>query len=558
MTNLALPALLLILGAFLLPLSRVSLRSWLLLGLPIVVLIWVWILPVNTLTISVGGDDAHQFNLFVLGRLFATAFMIISFIGNLFALRQASTTELSASMLYAGSAVGMVLSVNFVNLLIFSEMMLLGSTLVIFSAGTDASARAGMRYLVLHVLSGTLLFMGVLGLHISTGDLTLRALPTDTVYAWLILVSLLINAGAPPLSAWVSDAYPEASPSGAVYLSAFTTKAAVFALLAIFAGEFILIPVGLYMIFYGIIYALLENDMRRILTYSIVNQVGFMMVGIGIGSTLAINGAALHAFAHILYKALLLMSAGSVLAMTGSRRCTELGGLYRSMRLTTTCAIIGALAISSFPLTSGFISKPMISQSALDMNWLWLWLLLLSASAGVFLHAGIKFPWFVFFHKDSGLRPADPPLNMKAAMVLSALLCLCIGVFPEILYAISPWRLDYVPYTSAHVIEKLQLLLFGGGTFFVMLPLLKRTTTMTLDTDWFYRKGLYQIALFSERQLKKIPKAGACIGQALSRWIEHHLTRYFQRHQMLGQSSQSSLFLSWLLAILVVLTLLYY
>ena len=166
---------------------------------------------------------------------------------------------------------------------------------------------------------------------------------------WLILAGFLVNAGAPPLSAWLPDAYPESSWSGMVFLSAFTTKTAVYVLLRGFPGTELLIYVGLFMVFYGIVYAILENDMRRILAYSIVNQVGFMVTGIGIGTEMALNGAAAHAFTHIIYKALLLMSAGSVLYMTGKRKCTDLGGLFRTMPLTTVCGIVGALSISSFP-----------------------------------------------------------------------------------------------------------------------------------------------------------------------------------------------------------------
>ena len=241
------------------------------------------------------------------------------------------------------------------------------------------------------------------------------------------------------------------------------------------------------MIFYGIIYALLENDMRRILAYSIVNQVGFMVTGIGIGTEMALNGAAAHAFAHIIYKALLLMSAGSVLYMTGKRKCTDLGGLYKSMPITAICGIVGALAISSFPLTSGFISKSMISQSAADQHLTYVWFLLTAASAGVFLHAGIKFPWFVFFQKDSGLRPKDPPWNMKLVMIIFAIFCIILGIFPSILYNILPFKVDYIPYTSGHVVAYLQLLLFAGLAFFILLPQMKRTLTISLDTDWFYR-----------------------------------------------------------------------
>ena len=227
-----------------------------------------------------------------------------------------------------------------------------------------------------------------------------------------------------------------------VFLSAFTTKAAVYVLLRGFPGTELLIYVGLFMVFYGIVYAILENDMRRILAYSIVNQVGFMVTGIGIGTEMALNGAAAHAFTHIIYKALLLMSAGSVLYMTGKRKCTELGGLFRTMPLTTICGIVGALSISSFPLTSGFVSKSMISDAAGLQQLEVVWYLLAAASAGVFLHAGIKFPWFVFFQKDSGLRPADPPWNMRAAMVLFAALCIGIGVVPGPLYALLPYPVD--------------------------------------------------------------------------------------------------------------------
>jgi multicomponent Na+:H+ antiporter subunit D len=228
--------------------------------------------------------------------------------------------------------------------------------------------------------------------------------------------------------------------------------------------------------------------MRRILAYSIVNQVGFMVAGIGIGTEMALNGTTAHAFTHIIYKALLLMSAGSVLLMTGKRKCTDLGGLFRTMPVTTACGIIGALSISSFPLTSGFVSKSMIAEGAAQQHLALVWFLLAAASAGVFLHAGIKFPWFVFFHKDSGLRPAEPPLNMRLAMLLFSGLCIGLGLAPSILYAALPYPVAYVPYTASHVVSQLQLLLFSGLAFFLMLGWLKRTLTITLDTDWLWRR----------------------------------------------------------------------
>jgi multicomponent Na+:H+ antiporter subunit D len=275
----------------------------------------------------------------------------------------------------------------------------------------------------------------------------------------------------------------------------------VYVLLRGFPGAELLIVVGLAMVFYGIVSALLENDMRRILAYSIVNQVGFMVTGIGIGTEMALNGAAAHAFTHILYKALLLMSAGSVLLVTGRRKCTDLGGLYRSMPLTAACGIVGALAISSFPLTSGFVSKSMIAQAAGDGHLFAVWMLLAAASAGVFLHAGIKFPWFVFFQKDSGLRPPEPPWNMRAAMLFVSALCIGLGIVYQPLYALLPYPVDYVPYTGFHVVAQLQLLLFSGLAFFVMLGWLKRTLTVTLDTDWIYRVLFARLAVHAARAL---------------------------------------------------------
>ncbi|MDH5798720.1 MAG: Na(+)/H(+) antiporter subunit D [Paracoccaceae bacterium] len=492
MTSSIPPGLILILGAFAIPFLNGRARSGWVLLLPLATLAMVWGVPDAT-SLSIPFLD-YQLNLVrgdSLGRLFATIFALMAFGGGLFALNQKHTTELVAAFVYGGSAIGVALAGDLITVFVFWEIMAVASTLVIWTAGTEASRKASMRYIQIHLLGGVLLMIGIAAHVADTGSAEFTAMTPNSFATWLILAGFLINAGAPPLSAWLPDAYPEASWSGTVFLSAFTTKTAVYVLLRGFPGADILIWVGMFMIFYGIIYALLENDMRRILAYSIINQVGFMLTGIGIGTEMALNGAAAHAFTHIIYKALLLMSAGSVIYMTGGKRkCTDLGGLFQSMPLTALCGIIGALAISAFPLTSGFISKSMISQAASDQHMLYVWLGLAAASAGVFLHAGIKFPWFVFFQKDSGLRPADPPNNMRLAMIFFAILCIGLGVYPDPLYALLPYSVDYVPYTGSHVVSQLQLLLFSGLAFFLLLPLMKRTLTITLDVDILYRKFL--------------------------------------------------------------------
>ncbi len=483
------PGLILVLGALLLPAVRGRLREALVLGLPLLTLAAVWMVPeghVSTLAFLDYTLEPVEWSR--VGRVFATVFGIMAFAGGLYALRIASVLELASAFAYAGSAICVTFAGDLVTLLIFWEVMAVGSTLVLWASSQPGAYRASMRYLLVHLFGGVLLMIGVVAHVAATGSVDFAPMAADAWPRWLILAGMLVNAGAPPLGAWIADAYPEASPSGMVFLSAFTTKTAVFALWVAFPGTEILIYVGLYMAVYGIIYALLENDMRRILAYSIVNQVGFMVTGIGIGSEMALNGAAAHAFAHIIYKALLLMSAGSVLYMTGKRKCTDLGGLFRTMPVTATAGIIGALAISAFPFTSGFVSKSMINQGAADAHLGLAWFVLTAASAGVFLHAGIKFPWFVFFQKDSGLRPSDPPAFMRWPMWLFSALCIGLGLYPAPLYEILPFAVDYVPYTASHLVSQFQLLLFAGLAFFVMLPMMKRTLTISLDFDWFYRR----------------------------------------------------------------------
>ena len=482
------PGLLLVLGSVPLALLKGTARSLVALLLPLGALWFVWQPGGMFWQTHMAGFELKLIVIDPLSRMFATIFTVMAFGGALFSLNQSSRVELPAAFLYAGSAIGVVLAGDLLTLFVFWELMSVASLLVIWSAGTGRAYRASLRYFMVHLLGGLLLLIGICGHVLETGSTQFAAMAPDSAAHWLILAGFLVNAGALPFSAWLPDAYPEASWSGTVFLSAFTTKTAVYVLLRGFPGADVLILVGLCMIFYGIIYALLENDMRRILAYSIVNQVGFMVTGIGIGTETALNGTAAHAFTHIIYKALLLMSAGSVLLMTGKRKCTDLGGLFHTMPLTATCGIVGALSISSFPLTSGFVSKSMISQAAADQHMQIVWLLLAAASAGVFLHAGIKFPWFVFFQKDSGLRPPEPPLNMRLAMVLFAALCIGLGVFYQPLYRMLPYATDYVPYTGYHVVSQLQLLLFSGLVFFVILGWLRRTLTITLDFDWFYRR----------------------------------------------------------------------
>ncbi|MEM7620283.1 MAG: Na(+)/H(+) antiporter subunit D [Pseudomonadota bacterium] len=491
------PGLMLILAGLLLPFLHGTSRSIALLFFPALTLALIWFLP----------DDALlqlpflQYELTLLqvdnlSRLFALVFALMALAGGAFALKQKNTFELAAAFVYAGGAISVTFSGDLISLFIFWEIMAIASTLVVLCGGPSAH-NAALRYAAIHFLGGVLLMAGIAGEISASGNIALTQLSNGefTFSRYLLLAGLLINAGAPPLSAWLPDSYPKASWTGMIFLSAFTTKTAVYVLMRTFPGTEILLYLGLFMVFYGIIYAILENDMRRLLAYSIISQVGFMVCAVGIGSDKALNGVAAHAFAHIIYKALLLMSAGSVIYMTGKSKFTELGGLFRSMPVTTFCAIVGALSIAAFPLTSGFVSKTIIAKAAADEHLMLVWFMLEAASAGTCFYVGFKFPWFVFFHKDAGLRPVDPPINMQISMIFMAVACILIGLFPSALYAMLPFSIDYVPYTGAHIVFQAQLMIFAGLAFFLMLVWVGKTNTITLDFDWVYRKIGFQWVL---------------------------------------------------------------
>ncbi|MEF8824375.1 MAG: Na(+)/H(+) antiporter subunit D [Desulfohalobiaceae bacterium] len=427
-----------------------------------------------------------------LSLVFGFIFTIISFLSLLFALNIKDDLQHVSGLCYAGSALGVTFAGDFLSLYIFWEIMAVASTFLILARRTEQSRVAAYRYILVHIFGGLCLLAGILLYFQKTGTLEFDYIGLEGPASLLIFIGIALNAAIPPLHAWLQDAYPEATVTGAVFLSAFTTKSAVYVMARTFPGTEALIWLGAAMTAIPIFYAVLENDIRRVLAYSLINQVGFMLVGVGIGTSLAINGTVAHAFTHILYKALLFMSVGSVLYMTGRIKCTDLGGLYKTMPLTCIFCIVGAASISAFPLFSGFISKSMIISAAGHHKMVAVWLVLQFASAGVFHHAGIKVPYFTFFGHDSGMRPQEPPLNMLLAMGFTAFLCVFLGFFPQPLYDILPNAVDYAPYTSTHVLSQLHLLMFGALAFCLLIlsgyypPEIR---ALNLDTDWVYRKG---------------------------------------------------------------------
>ncbi|MBP81249.1 MAG: Na(+)/H(+) antiporter subunit D [Acidiferrobacteraceae bacterium] len=496
-----------------------------------------------------------------LSQLFGILFHIGAFIGIVFSLHVPERSQHVAALLYAGSALGAVFAGDLLTLFVFWEMLALSSVFLIFANRTERAWSAGMRYLVIQVISGVLLLAGALILYRQNGSLGFNHIGLQGAGGVLIFIAFGIKCAFPLLHNWLTDAYPEATPTGTVFLSAFTTKVAVYALARGFAGTEALVYIGATMTCFPIFYAVIENDLRRVLAYSMINQIGFMVVGIGLGTALAMNGAIAHAFNDVIFKGLLMMSMGAVLHMTGRINGSDLGGLYKSMPVTTTLCIIGAASISAFPLFSGFVSKSMVMVAVLEEGHPVVWLALLFASAGVFHHAGIKIPFFAFFAHDSGIRTTEPPLNMLAAMGIAAILCVFIGTYPWTLYGLLPFAVDYAPFDGSHILAQIQLLVFSAAAFAwlkvsgIYPPELHSTN---LDVEWLYRRlapnWLRRSTAGLDRFRHILMQGSHRAGRGLMRQILHH----YGPEGTLARSWPTGSMVLWVAVLLAASLMLYY
>ncbi|MBB3061301.1 Na(+)/H(+) antiporter subunit D [Microbulbifer rhizosphaerae] len=483
---------------FLAALLALSLRGWpralVMIAVPLLSLANLWFTPVGSYGQLVLMDfQLEFFRADKLSLLFGYLFHIAALISVIYSLHVRDTLQQSVSLLYAGSALGAIFAGDLLTLFIFWELLAITSVFLIWARRSGRSYVAGLRYFTIHIFSGLLLLAGIVFYSRSHGSLEFTYIGLEGVYGWLIFLAFGIKCAFPFFHNWLTDAYPESTPTGTVFLSAFTTKVAVYALARSYPGTELLVYIGATMACFPIFFAVIENDLRRVLAYSLINQLGFMVVGIGIGTALAINGAVAHAFNDVIFKGLLFMSMGAVLHVTGKINGSELGGLYKTMPKTTVLCIVGAASISAFPLFSGFVSKSLVMSAAIAEGYDWVWLLLLFSAAGVFHHAGIKIPYFAFFAHDSGIRAQEPPTNMLVAMTIAAVLCLAVGIYPQALYQLLPHEVSYSPYDVTHVLTQLQLLFFSALAF-VWLNLRRlyppELPSVNLDVDWLYRRLL--------------------------------------------------------------------
>ena len=438
-----------------------------------------------------------------LSIVFGHVFAIQSLLGILYALHLTEKPQHMAALTYVAGGFGCVFAGDYLSLFLFWELMSVGSTFLVWLNNTQRSTKAGFRYFLFHTLGGLFLLAGLLLRYRALN--TFAFLPVDpstaAYYDYLILLGFCVNAAVVPLHAWLPDAYPEATVTGAVFMSAFTTKTAVYVLARGFAGFEVLAIAGTIMCLYGVCYATIENNARRILAYHIVSQVGYMVAGIGIGTAMTVNGACAHAYAHILYKGLLFMGAGCLLYATGTAKLNELGGLVRRMPWVFVCYMVAAVSISGMPFFNGFVSKTMTIAGAANAHRTWLAFGMEIAAVGTFLSVGLKLPYFAFFAKPDSGRVLKPiPWNMYLAMGLGSGLCLLTGLYPDFLYKLLPFQeglpvystfvaqvpTTFHPYTLWHLIQSFLLLGFTGLGFYVMRTVIVPHAKRNLDFEYYY------------------------------------------------------------------------
>lgn len=502
------PALLMILGALVVSMVKGTPRKVLMVAFPLLAfcIVAFQMHPGTYGVYHYAGMELITAKVDKLSLVFLHVFTLMAVIGAIYALHVEDPIQNAAGFLYVAGSLGVTLAGDYLTLFTFWELMAFASTFLIWARRNPVSSAAGYRYLLMHVLGGLILLAGIFLRYRQTGSMAFTAIDPATAdtAAYLIMIGMALNAAMVPFHAWLPDAYPEATVTGSVFMCAFTTKTAVYVLARGFSGFEVLAVMGTLMTLFGVGYAVIENDGRRILSYHIISQVGYMVCGVGVGTAMAVNGAVAHAYAHILYKALLFMGVGAVLEMAGTSKLNELGGLYKKMPLTMLGTVIGGIAISGFPLTSGFVSKSMVVTGTGDAHHTYLMLMLLLASVGTFLSVGVKLPYFIFFgeekqHTGKVAEAKDPPWNMLLAIGIASFYCIYIGIFPDWLYNKLPFPTSYRPYTAYHLSESMQILAFTALGFYLLRKKMKPEPKLNLDVDLFYRGPLSWFVV----QLKK-------------------------------------------------------
>ena len=515
-----LPALIFLGGSVPIPFLKGRVRQVYLLTVAALGLIDVLALKVQTSwTVDFAGFKVALLHADRLSLLVGYIFAIIGFGAILYSIHVDDTWHHLLSFWYVGASLGAVFAGDLLSMYIFWELMAVPSAGLVFLNKTEEAKGAGYRYLLMHMIGGAVLIGGIFLHYMQTGSLAVAPMQAGLAFN-LVLFGVGMNSAFVLLHTWLPDAYPKALYTGSVFMSVYTTKTAVYALARLAPGWDFIAYMGAAMAVFGVSMALVQSNPRKLLSYHIVSQVGYMVAAIGLGGALGVNGGLFHLFNHILYKALLFMTIGAVIYRTGKDDLTEMGGVMRKMPITTACAVIASLSIAGAPLFNGFVSKALIFQAA-ERN-LIIELMLELAAVGTFM-SFYKFTYFGFIRPNKHIeaKVTSAPLNMKIAMGSTGALCVLIGVAPQFMFAYLPFALpvaETAVYTLPRVLGVLQIMVVSGLLFFLALPAFSPHRRRTFDFDWFYiqaGRGLQRFAEGFSRANNTFERATQTIAPAL-------------------------------------------
>jgi multicomponent Na+:H+ antiporter subunit D len=431
-----------------------------------------------------------------LSRVFALIFAVIAVLASVYAMNEKKKGERAALLIYAGGGMAAVLAGDLIAFVCFWELMAAASAAVVWFGDGSDKVRSSFRYLVMHLFGGNLVLVGAMLLW-AQGITQVEGIRPDTGAAfWILLAGVGVNAAMPPFHTWLPDSYPECTPEGMLYLGSFTTKVAIYAMIRFFGGTHWLALFGALTAVFAACMALMENDLRRLLSYHIISQLGMMAAGLATGLEAGVDGAALHAAFNILYKGVLIMGIGSLFYATGGlRKISDLAGMGRKMPFTFVCFLIASLSIAGFPFLNGFASKALIMEALKASHMEAAGLLVTVAGVGTWLSVTMKINWFVFLRKPRpemavyGRTVQRVPAYRAAAMGAGTALCVITGIFPQISYGLFGLPVGHL-FSAEHVLEYLGLFLGASVPFVLLIRKMEPHEGMTVDLDVIWRKGL--------------------------------------------------------------------
>ncbi|MBQ6735338.1 MAG: hypothetical protein IJR00_10585 [Lachnospiraceae bacterium] len=360
-------------------------------------------------------------------------------------------------LMLSGSVLGLVLTGDIFNMFVMIEIMTFASVaLTAFRNGTEGALEGAFKYLVIGSIGSSLNLAGIALLYAECHTLNMAQLsailsgglsPTTVMAFALIVAGFGVKSYMVPFHTPAADSYAVAPTAASMVFSGMVNKAGVYGMIRMVyivframdasALQMLLVIFGTLTMFVGVTMALAQHEFKRLLAYHSISQIGYVIMAVGLGSTLGLTGGLFHAMNHTLFKGLLFLTAGAVLKQAGTTNLDALGGLSKRMPRTTLYFLAGAAAISGIPPFNGFASKWIIYQAAYTKavesgNFLYVIVTVAGLIVSVMTLASfIKVTQAVFFGqlREEHAHVQEPPFLMRLPMFLMALLCSAAGLF---------------------------------------------------------------------------------------------------------------------------------